>query len=273
MSVTNKRDTLNRLHRYNNSTNPILSVYFHLPKEETNEEITQSLSALLKHDLSYKERRRAMRNIEYIQGFLRTFRKQNDEQSLAFFSAGDALFEVIHLPYAVANKAVLSHIPFLQPLLEQESVYRKYLFILIDREKARLFIMSQGIIENAVEVIDKSVPQNVHQNAREDMHNDREQKINRHIQDHLHRHFHTIVQKVQQFVGHNSITGVIIGGHKNLFQGFEAALPKDLHKIIVGEFITELAVNGNDLVKKSKKIIEGIDKKFNNEEPPFLFPN
>lgn len=272
MSVTTLQDTIKRLKKYNNSSFLILSIYFHLPvpKLWNNSTITNKLSAVIDRYLSFKERVKAKKDIEYVLGFLQEYQQKKDEASLALFSGGDKLFEIVHLPYKVQNRALLNHSPFLQPLLEEQTPYRKYVVILVDREKAHVFVVSQGIIESALEIADQSVPQNVHASAPEDTHNGRENKINRHIQDHLHKHFQKIVAGVQDFLGNKKVTGVIVGGHRNIFQSFEQQLPKQLQERIVAEMVTELHVSINQLVAKSKKIIDEVDKKLNTQQIPFL---
>ncbi len=271
MSVSTLKDALNRLKKYNNSPAPILSVYFQLPDSHRGDSVLfQLCSKLMAHDLSKEQIKIAGKNLEYILGFIKNYQKKGNEQSLALFSGGDSLFEIIYLPYKIKNAAFFSHSPVLEPILEEESVYRRYLVILMDREKARFFTITQRLVERSGELFDPSVPQNVHADTDESENNAREDKINRHIQDHIHRHFKKIVQTITQFIGNDIITGVIIGGHKNLFQKFEHHLPKNLQDKIMGEFVTELNNNTNKVILRSLQLIEEIDKKINEQHSPFI---
>lgn len=267
------RNTLKRLEAYNDSPSPILSVYFHLPvpKLYTEETITDKLHSVIDHNLTLKERKDLQENIEYIEGFMLDYQQGRGEETLAFFTGGTSLFEVIHLPYKIEDQAVVSHSPFLEPLLHEQADYRRYLVIFVDRSGAKFFTSVQGIIEDQDEVIDKSVPQNIHQDASEALYANREDKIDRHIQDHLHRHFQRITHRIQSFIGNQKLNGVIIAGHKNLFPEFIKTLPKQLQERIVAKCTSEIHTNVNELLEKSNRIIEEVNRKFDEQQSPYIF--
>lgn len=262
----NLKDTVKRLEAYNNASFPILSVYFTLPDKD----ILSSFKKFITSSLSKSDKKKMKQNIEYMEGFLQNYSNKNGDKSFAFFTGDAILFEVIHLPYTIENKVVISHSPYLNPLLQQQSNYRHYLVIFIDREKAKYFLLQQGVVEAQGQIIDKTVPQNVHPDTAEANNITREDKINRHIQDHLRRHYEKIVSNIVTFIGNTPISGVIIGGHKNLFSGFRKKLPKSLQGKVVGVFTSELHTNLNDLMQKSIAVIDNVDEAFNQQQSPYL---
>lgn len=251
------QDTIKRLESYNDATFPILSVYFHTVKDSKS--TLKQLEEFLNSNLNDMQKTEIGQNIEYMQGLIQQYQPMYENESVAIFSGDTVLFEMIHLPYLVPNHVTVSHSPFLQPLLEQQAAYHRYLVILVDRAQAKFFTLARGNIEKQDQLYDPSVPQNVHPDTSEALYANREDKNNRHIQDHLHRHFARVGEKVSAFVEDVPIQGVIIGGHKMYFQQFERYLPSRLKNKIVGEFVSELNTNMNTLVKKAlllyKKLI------------------
>lgn len=259
-------DTIDKLEAYNDSQAPILSVYFHLPEKGN---ILEKFNDMINDQLSANQIDEVTNNLSYIQGFLENYHNKHHDETLAFFSGGNNLFEVIHLPYAITNLAVVNHSPFLTPLLAAQAEYRRFLAIFVDREKAIMFSVIDNTVEDKTEVIDKTVPQNVHQNAEEVPRSQRSDKTNRHIEQHIDRHFQTLARKTEEFIQGKPILGIVIGGHKNIMHKFIKQLPSWMQKRIVGEISSELNTNFNILVENANKIIANANGKFTFEQPAF----
>lgn len=262
--------TIQRLQSYNGSPAPILSIYFQLPipKRVTNETIVNKLQTFINADLPIQLRDRMQNNIEYIAGFMEAYQQRRGERTIAFFSGGNNLFEVLHLPYKVENIVMVSHDPFLLPLLKEMEQDRRYLVILPDREKAIFYTMHSGIVEDKEFINHDTVPQDVKGRWPEAQYAERQNKVQRHVQDHLHQHFKYIAEKAAAFIKSRPVSGVVLGGHRTELSQFEKYLPKPLKEKVVGTFISELKVNFNEIVAKSKDVIEEADKKINIQVNP-----
>lgn len=263
MSV-DKNKTLQRLQTYNESPSPILSFYLQVPIS------THQIRHLIQQSLSNPQKEAMKKNLEYIEGFVAGHNPSRTEKTIAIFSGGDNLFEVIHLPYVIQNALFYSHSPYVQPLFEAQEDTRRYFVILSDRKKAIFYTLYSGFVEDRQVITDNSVPQNVKGRWPEVPYAQREDKMQRHIQDHLHRHFIRIADYAEKFIKHKPISGVILGGHKTEMSQFEKYLPKPLKEKIVGKFVSELKINFNEIVSKSKTIIDQVDKQFNQQLSPYL---
>jgi|SRR5581483_640278 len=244
-------DRLKRLQAYNNSPSPILSLY--IPTQE-NKNLLKSLKRILNSSLTSKDKLLLRKNITYISGFIRNYKTFENEKTLAIFSGGDSLFEVIHLQNKLASIAVVSHSPYLKPILQDSN--KRFLIIFVDRKRALLFTMYNFILEEMHSLVDDSVPQNVKGASAEATHGLRDDKIQRHILDHLHRHFQKISSEIQKFYATKQISAVIIGGHKNEFSQFVKCLPKSLRDKVIGQFTSELNLNFNQLQLKAVEEIK-----------------
>ena len=138
---------------------------------------------------------------------------------------------------------------------------KKYMILLVDRQKAKIFTISDGIVGQKEEFVNHEVPQRVHAN---NIHfYGRSDKIARHIEEHLHRHLLLVAQKAAQFAKQNHISGLIIGGHKPLFKKIEKHLLYPLNKKVKGKFVTELKTPFNNILKKVRQYILNLE---NHEE-------
>lgn len=124
------------------------------------------------------------------------------------------------------------------PKVKEENLYKRYLVILADRRKARIFTIYLGDFEDLGEEIITSddVPQKV---KREGF---RPGKIARHIRDHLTRHLQYIGSRALEYLikkGIRQLDGIFIGTHKELFSKVKNCLPKRLKEKVLGEFSME----------------------------------
>jgi peptide subunit release factor 1 (eRF1) len=261
------QDVIPRLKNYNESSFPILSVY--ITVSENSQNIDKKLDEILKRDLSNKDKKTIRKNIEYIKGVFQE-EKGSKTKSYAFFSGGSKLFEILHLPFRIKDQALLSHSPFLEPILHAQDAFRLYLLVVLDRAKAKFFLLNNGTVINFKTIFDLSVPQKVHADGEEAMHAKRSDKTDRHIKDHLNRHYKLIVEKLNEFASTTPIAGVIIGGHKTLFSSFEKLLPYVLQKKVVGEFIAELNTNDNQILQRAHEIIEKTNRSITHQNSPFM---
>ncbi|MDO8269161.1 MAG: hypothetical protein Q7T54_00635, partial [Candidatus Levybacteria bacterium] len=97
----------------------------------------------------------------------------------------------------------------------------KYLVLLVDRKRARMFTLANGTVERHLELSNDEAPSRVKHG---DDTWDAQDKIFRHIEDHLHRHLEHVAKEALGFVKKEKITGVLIGGHRPLFSKIEKQL-------------------------------------------------
>jgi hypothetical protein len=132
----------------------------------------------------------------------------------------------------------------------------KYLILLVDREHARFYLISNGHFIEEKELEKDHVPQKVKHG---DDTWDAQDKIFRHIEVHLHKHLQRVVEEAANFIKGKNVTGVLIGGHKPLFTKVTHHLPTQLSKKVIGTFVTELKINKEMILKNAQKEIDKIE--------------
>lgn len=255
--INDIQEKIENLKRYKG--NFVLSVYLgeKEKKSPSSKYFVREFKSLIKKYLTDKDKKLFKKDIEKIKKYLQEFYDSHGKRSIVFFTSGKNLWEVFEFEFPLPDYCNVSKTPFLKPLLKELKEHEKYLVLLVDRKKARLFTVHLGIVEEHKDVFGEYVPQKVKQ-----IHEafKRENKILRHIGDHLHRHLKLIIGKTKEFAHNNkNIHFLIIGGHEELLPKIKKLLPYPLSRKLRGSFITQLNIPLNDVYLKSKKIAEKIE--------------
>lgn len=255
----NVSEKINLLKKFKNVSYPILTVYLSSPdlKTATSLELKRQFLSLLTRNLTKVEKKHFRDTIRNINEYLEESFDSRGKRSIAFFGNGD-LFEILEFEFPLPQICKVSNSMYLTPILDQAIGHNRYLVLLVDRKKARIFTVYLGEIEEYKDVIVDIVPQKVR--ASEERFYGRSDKIFRHIENHLNRHLKTVAEKVKEFIQGKRINFIIIGGHKEIFEKLKKHLPKYIIDKVEGEFVTELNIPLNDAYLASKKVAEHIEQ-------------
>ena len=129
-----------------------------------------------------------------------------------------------------------------------------YLIIVADLKKADLFLFNKGEVELSKKIMDPGVGERTRINSGELY--GKNNKLGHKIENQLHRHMQLIIQEAIMLIKGKHINGVFLGGHKPLFHTIVNELPADLQKKLRGEFITELNISQEEIIKHCKRVLE-----------------
>lgn len=246
-------NTLKELESYNNPSFPILTVYLGADNLQapSRELLLTQFHSLLHKNISSDQRVTFEKDIERIEEYLNSYIPS--ARSLVFFSAGENLWRVASLEFSLPINISVGSSPNITPIIQSQQKYSRFLVLLVDREKARMFTVEQGEILDHSDVIGGYVPQYKKATGR-DGNAGRGDIMNRHTDMLLRQHIDLIIQAVDKFVKASDISFLIIGGHAEMFKKVAAALPTDLRAKLAGSFVSELNIPINDILLESKKI-------------------
>lgn len=143
--------------------------------------------------------------------------------------------------------------PDLKSVLGEEEEGR-YLIIVADLKKADLFLFNKGEVETSKKIMNAGVRKRTRINSGELY--GRNNKLSHHIDNQIRRHLQLIIQEAIMLIKGTHINGVFIGGHKPLLHTIINELPVDLQKKLRGEFITDLNIPEDKLIKHCKYMLE-----------------
>lgn len=235
----------------------ILSVYLGSAEKRTPDAdflITQ-LHSLVHKNLKENERNRWKKDINRIEKYLNESVNRSNVRSYVFFASEKKVWQVFNFEFFLPPLLKISDTSFMDPIKEALDKYQKYLILLSDREKARLFTVHLGRIEEEKQVFDESVPQNV---KAKKIDWGRDDKIFRHIEQHLHRHLEFIAKAVSEFAKGKDVHFIILGGHKEIIPKMKTHLSYPLNKMVKGEFVADLDLSADEVLIKSKKIARSV---------------
>ena len=129
----------------------------------------------------------------------------------------------------------------------------QYLFIIVDKKKAFLFLFARGVVEIQKSIMDPGIRKATKLDSGE-LHG-RNTKLSNHIDNQLHRHLQLILQEAEILIKSKHINGLFLGGHQPLFHSIEKELPVLLKEKLRGEFITELNIPEDELITHCKDIL------------------
>ncbi|HHM23839.1 MAG TPA: hypothetical protein ENJ23_02225 [Bacteroidetes bacterium] len=151
-------------------------------------------------------------------------------KSLAIFSCSAlGLWKVFRLPQAVHPRLVVSKQPYIRPLAALLEENKRYLTVLISRDKARIFDYYMGELEEVTKILDE-VPGKVRIAGWYGL---AERRIERNIEDKVHRHFKHVADAVMEYSRKTPPDFYIIGGRRETLPEFERHLHTDILKRIV----------------------------------------
>jgi hypothetical protein len=245
--------------KWSNMPFPIMSLYLGFAGKKTpaKQMIVTLFHSLIHRYISKEEQKIFRTDIYRIEEYLTDALDTRGKRSIVFFSAGKKLWEVLTFEFYLPPLCVISYSPYIRPLADALESYRKYIVLMVDRKRARLFTVHMGEIKEQEDILAEEIPQKVR--ANDERYYGRSDKIFRHIQDHLHRNLVFIADKVDNFVREHDGAFLILGGHKEMLRRIKKKLSPCVQKMILGEFVSELNIPLNEIFLQSKKIAEKIE--------------
>ncbi len=255
----NINEQLKKLNRLSGSPFPILSVYLGQAQKKSpaSSQIYSQFHSLVHQNLDTEGQKIFKEDIERIDSFLRYSWDTRGKRSVVIFSSGKKLWEILEFEFYLPPQLVIEGSPYTKPIQGACNNRKKYLVLLADHEKARIFTVHLGRIEEHTDIFGGNVPQRVKHG---DDTWDQQDKILRHIENHLHQHLERIAQKTNGFIKNGyHIRYIIVGGHKEIIPKIKNHLTWPANKLVLGQFVTELNVPLNEIFLKSKKVAHQIE--------------
>jgi hypothetical protein len=177
----------------------------------------------------YPARERFARDIENIRQTLG--KSAGQTRGIAIFSAADRGFlQVFRLGVPVGNCLVLDEAPYLVPLLEALHRQRRYLLVLLDSHRARLYDASWGHTHLLHELEDE-IPRR--QRSAGETWGKQQATIARHREDQLLHFRKELAQAVDKTWPDAPFRGLILLGEHEVVEALRAELPSALAKQVV----------------------------------------
>lgn len=175
-------------------------------------------------------------------------------RGLAVFSSTPAeLWQVWSLPVLVAEGAYLGRRPYLRPLLDVLDEYERYAVALVDKEKARLFIVELGEIEEQEQVYDV-VP------GKHDQGGWSQANYQRHHEAHVYWHLKRVADELALLARRRPFERLVLAGPEEATAELERILPRQLRVRLVGRIPAELFASEQEILTRVQEVEREVER-------------
>lgn len=152
-------------------------------------------------------------------------------RGMAIFSAVDQqLFRAFSLGVPVKDRLVLDEAPYLVPLLEAKHRQRRYLLVLTDSQRGRLYEAAWGHTR-LLQELEEEVPRR--QRSAGEQWGKQQATIERHRRDHLLRYRKTLADAIELAWADGPYRGIVLLGEHEVLAALQDALPAPLaHQVV-----------------------------------------
>jgi len=190
-------------------------------------------------------------DLKKIQDFVTLEFARDGVNTLAIFSCSALKFwKVVTLLIPIQSQLVIQPQPYYRPLSAAIDQHKRFLFILVERAKARLFEICAGEILEHSDILD-DVPSKVKEGG---FGGYDERRIERHIEDHVRRHFKHVAETADHFFKKYVTDYVILAGSETNTSEFRQYLPNSLSPKIVAVMHEEMTASTKDILEKTMQI-------------------
>jgi peptide chain release factor subunit 1 len=169
-----------------------------------------------------------------------------------FSSSGAGLWEEVRLPRPVRDRATVDGSPHLVPLEAMAEAYECFCTVLVDREKARLFLSRMGRVQEQSEVLDE-VPNRHEQGGWS------QARFQRHVDDHVAHHLKHVGEVVFRLFEREGFDHLILAGPDELLPEFERGLHDYLRRRVVSRQTLPVSASADEVLARSLRVEEEIE--------------
>jgi peptide chain release factor subunit 1 len=255
------RDLLRTLAEWAPSGAPVSSLYLDVdgrryPRKHDYEVRAEELCHRLREEaegLQREHRRSVSNDADRMLQFVRDLDRGTTRGIALFSSSLAGLWEGVRVPRPVKDRAAVAHHPRLLPLEAVVETYESFCTVLVDKEKARLFLAHMGTIREQSEVFD-DVP------GRHDQGGWSQARYQRHVDDHVIQHLKHVNEVLLEFLKRRGFDHLILAGPEEALAEFERVLHDYLAQRVVARISVPMTASAAEVLARSLEIEERLEE-------------
>lgn len=252
--MTIERSDIEELSRFESKSPPVVSLYLNIQplrriETEINSLAHQALTEMKQADGADKDKVRDLENLfETFKTHLNHLKPLKQTRLVALFADMDGIFKEYLLPLARPSRMVINSNPYTRPLSVLLNEYERYLVLVVDSRKARIFSLYMGMLEAQPDIfIEDEMPDRVGagdsrralttRTGEEVFGGYGAQGIDRYIKEHIHRHLKAVAARVLDHFKEKGFSRLILGGPEDkTLPWIKSHLHSYLKERLAGEF-------------------------------------
>jgi peptide chain release factor subunit 1 len=250
--------------------NLVLTIYLNTHRGQDPQEkyftVFKDMAKDIENEVGDKGRKAVKKDLKKITDFLRYKFSKKAKGIVIFSCKAENIWQIIELPVSVFNQYFLARSFYIKSLLRILEDYERFCLLLVDKEKARVFTVYLGKIEEHFDVFDEVVGKHKQGGASE-------ARFQRHHEDEVHRHLKRVARLTFRFFKRQKFDRLIIGyTTPEVLPLLKAVLHPWLLDRIVAKFDVEMFAPTKKILSKALKI-EGIVERQKEEEAVQILEN
>jgi len=251
------KQDLKELAGYCSETSPVLSVYLNV---DTTQLTADQYRLTLKGMLKSVTDKAARQDIEAVETYL-DLEYDWQGKGIAVFSAID-FWRAYPLVFPVGDYVHVSPQPYIKPLADYFDAYDRFGVVLVDREGGRLFLFSQGTLQDAAGTLGEELKEHTRDAAGRGGRSGRGSGLGRtsgldsRIDRVTSRNLREVVDLTRSFYREGRCERIILGGTDENRARFMSMLPKTLHSKVIGDLAIDMGASAADILERSMGIIQ-----------------
>lgn len=188
--------------------------------------------------------------------------RADSTRTLAIFSSGDGLWEEFRMPIIMRSKIIIDPKPYTQSIRSLLNNSKKYGVLLIDREKAQIYSIYLGEINEYLAALISDVPSKVNFKSQAVL---RERKLYGRLEEKLHHFFKVVNDRTMELFKGKKFDYLILAGRKEIIPNFLNYLHSYLRSRHIGNIDAEPDSNISLISNKAQKVIDEFEAKTKND--------
>ena len=254
------RDFVRKLAEWSSNGAPVSTLYLDVdgrrfPRREDYMVRAEGLFAQLKEQAAGDKvaKRSVKGDVDRFTDFLNGLDRGNN-RGVALFSSSEAgLWEEVLVPRSLQDRAVIADHPYVLPLEAMIETYESFCTVIVDREKARLFLARVGRIEEATDVFDE-VP------GQHDQGGWSQARFQRHIEELVGRHLKHVGEVLLRYFKRRDFDHLILAGPDEIVPAFEEGLHDYLKRRVVARTTLPMHAGVDAVLQKSLQVEEELEE-------------
>lgn len=243
---------------------PVLSVYLDTDQsrdiniERGFEIVLKDMLREIKQRLDKDEMGKFQADAERVQQFVKEEYHDVKRGLVIFSDQSEDLFQHIELNVRVRSVARWEETPYVRPLVELMDEYERYCVALADRERARLFTIYLGEIEEHREMEASADVRHIKSSGLDHLRS--QMNIERKADEHAHWHFKHIVEWLSWLARKYEFDRLVLAGTDEATSHISALLPTRLQPRVVRRMNMPLNVRDAYVLEETLKVEQEVER-------------
>jgi len=162
-----------------------------------------------------------------------------------------------HLAVAVPPRFVIDRRPYLKPLVRLFDDYEPFLIVLVDRRRARLFLVQLGEV---LVYVEESHPEIPGKHKKGGWRAWEQAKFSRQIEKMVTFHLEEVAEMLEDFLKDQEINRVAVGGPVEAVSQFQELLSPWVQEKVTAYLSIEMTAGEKDLVDEALRVLEEVER-------------